>query len=266
LKVLSALSAAGVAAVIPGLIDVNVGKGTLLAIRASGAIAVFLLVFRADPPAMIVPDEALRSQMNSNLAGMLLDDARRQADEILQKKPNDAEALNVKGSVAFYNGDYGTAASFFSRAHNQDPGDSIVTSNYANALVETRDLDRAIELFRSIDDGSTDRAFTLGRAYLYADKNAEAATIFERVPANYWRGAGGILQAAALTALAQNEKSEAQKAKLTALARQKFKDGYSSDRMYWDGIFTGRSKDVHLTYDRPVSLPKATYDAESAAS
>lgn len=53
LRMLAAVSAAGVAAMIPGFIDVDMGKGTKVAIRAGGALAVFVVVFLVNPPALV---------------------------------------------------------------------------------------------------------------------------------------------------------------------------------------------------------------------
>lgn len=265
LKVLSALSAAGVAAVIPGMINLELGKGTIFAVRAAGAIAVFVLVFRADPPTLVVGDETLRAKMHANFAGGMLDDAWRQADEILRRKPSDYAALNIKGGIAFYNGDFKTAKLLFARAHQQDPQNTIITSNYANALVETGDYEKAIELFQLIDDGRPDRAFTLGRAYLYAGKFADANSTFERVPPSHWKGAGRVLQAASFIGMAREAHSAQEKNNLLQKARQSFAEGYAVEVNYWDGIFTGKSKDIHLTYDVPVSLLGSIYQDLTAS-
>jgi hypothetical protein len=50
-RVLLALAAAGIGAVIPGLIVVNVSK----VVRAGGAIALFVLVYLLNPPQLVVP-------------------------------------------------------------------------------------------------------------------------------------------------------------------------------------------------------------------
>ena len=48
-RVVLALVAAGIGAVIPGMIDVNVQP----VIRAGGAIALFVIVFRFNPPNLV---------------------------------------------------------------------------------------------------------------------------------------------------------------------------------------------------------------------
>ena len=51
-RVVLALAAAGIAAIIPGLIVVNVSK----VIRTGGAIAVFVLVYWFNPPKLVMSD------------------------------------------------------------------------------------------------------------------------------------------------------------------------------------------------------------------
>jgi len=50
-RVVLALAAAGIGAVIPGLIVVNVSR----VVRAGGAIALFVLVYLLNPPQLVVP-------------------------------------------------------------------------------------------------------------------------------------------------------------------------------------------------------------------
>lgn len=52
-RVVLALAAAGVGAIIPGLIVVNVSK----VVRAGGAIALFVLVYWFNPPKLVVSDK-----------------------------------------------------------------------------------------------------------------------------------------------------------------------------------------------------------------
>jgi thioredoxin-like negative regulator of GroEL len=265
LRVLAAISAAGVAAVIPGMLHVKIGQGRLFTIRAAGALGVFALIFAVNPPELLrPPGEATLAAMDRDFAQGLYDDASRYADQILKVNPNDAEALNTKGGAAFYAANYPSAAEYFRRAHLSRPDDDIVTSNYANALVETGAYQLAVELFKSIDDGKADRSFTLGRAYLYAGNFSDAQKILEGVPLNYWHGAARILEAAAL--IAQERDNTPSRSDFRDRANQKFREGYLSDKIYWVGIFSGQQRDVHLTYELPVRLLRSIYHKESGAS
>lgn len=55
-RVVLALAGAGVGAMIPGFLQVQ-GQVLSFAIGASGALAVFLIIYRINPPELIVPDE-----------------------------------------------------------------------------------------------------------------------------------------------------------------------------------------------------------------
>jgi hypothetical protein len=52
-RLVLALAAAGVAAVIPGFLDVEISLGLKNVIRAGGAIAVFLIVFLMNPAELV---------------------------------------------------------------------------------------------------------------------------------------------------------------------------------------------------------------------
>jgi hypothetical protein len=52
-RVVAAVAAAGVAATIPGFINVNMNIGTRFAIRAGGALAVFLIIYQLNPPDLV---------------------------------------------------------------------------------------------------------------------------------------------------------------------------------------------------------------------
>jgi tetratricopeptide (TPR) repeat protein len=258
LRVLAALSCAGVAAIIPGMLNVRIGHGALVVVRGAGALAVFVLVFSINPPELIAPvgEEAKRAAMEANYGQRLYRDAIRIADDILKAKPDDAQALNIKGGVAFYDGDMEGAVEFFRRAHQSRPSDVTISSNYANALLEIGAYDKAVDLFKLIDDGKRDRTFTLGRAYLYQGNFTKAHELLQQIPDNYWHGAAKILDSAALMSLASTETSE--RASFENQARQKFHEGYSQDSVYWDRIFGG-GKDIHLSYNKVIPIVEQFY-------
>jgi hypothetical protein len=56
-RIILALAAGGIAALIPGLIDIKIGGGAKFVLRASGAIAVFVIVYFYSP-ATLVPNPA----------------------------------------------------------------------------------------------------------------------------------------------------------------------------------------------------------------
>jgi hypothetical protein len=52
-RIIIAVAASGVAAVIPGFLDVKMGAGRRFALRAGGALAVFAIVYFFDPAARL---------------------------------------------------------------------------------------------------------------------------------------------------------------------------------------------------------------------
>lgn len=255
LRVLASISAAGVAAVIPGMLDIQIGQGKLFAIRGAGALGVFVLVFAVNPPELVRPaSESKRAAMLGNYSQGLYEDANRIADDILKNDPNDAQSLNIKGGIAFYRGEYDAAVEFFRKAHLYDTKSQIYTSNYANALIETHAYTLALQTFKSIDDGKRDRSYSLGRAYFYTEDFDSARRYLEGVPSNYWFGAARIYHAATLLMLAQKQPEGTARLNLESEAKKRFTEGYMIDRQYWNGILTGTQKDKHQSYDKAIEL------------
>jgi predicted Zn-dependent protease len=189
---------------VPGMFDMQIGRGKSFLIKGAGALGVFAFVFSVNPPELLRPaTEGDLAAMGSDYDQGLYNDADRRADQILKAAPNNTDALNVKGGIAFYLGNYASAAEYFRKAHTLLPSDNIITSNYANAEVEIGGYQLAVDLFKSIDDGKADRSFTLGRAELYAGDLSDAEKTLDGVPATYWHGAAKVLEAAALMAQAQ---------------------------------------------------------------
>lgn len=55
-RIILALAAGGVAAVIPGFLDLRLGSGKTWTIRAGGALAVFVIVYFYSPAHWVAPD------------------------------------------------------------------------------------------------------------------------------------------------------------------------------------------------------------------
>jgi Tetratricopeptide repeat len=125
--------------------------------------------------------------------------------------------------------------------------------------VETGGYEEAVRLFKSIDDGKRDRSFTLARAYLYKGDFEKAHAVLQQIPPSYWHGAAKILDAAALISLARTTADSSTKSQLEEEAKQQFEQGYSVDRAYWDGIFSKRQRDIHLSYDLVIPLLAELY-------
>ena len=254
MRVLTGLSAAAVTAVIPGFITLNLGRGAMFGLRAGGSLAVFALIYWVNPPEMIRGrSEVLVASMIQNYSNGLYDDAERVAETILKEAPNNDAALNIRGGVAFYRRNYQTAVEYFEKAIKQKR-DPVYVSNLSYAYVEVGGNKKAIELLETINDGKQDWSYSMGRAQLYAGEYQKAITYLQPVPTAFWRGTPRILEAAALTGLAQSESDPKRQAVLKKAAEQKFLEGYNFDRIYWRGILKEQSYDIHQGFTKPVEL------------
>jgi hypothetical protein len=65
-RIVIAVAAGGVAAVVPGLLDVHLGKGRWFALRAGGALAVFVVIYFFSPARWIVQEPASAGHSQSN--------------------------------------------------------------------------------------------------------------------------------------------------------------------------------------------------------
>lgn len=254
LRVLSALSAAGIAAVIPGFIHLKIAHRGVLSLRAGGALAVFVLIYLVNPPTVLSPvTEAKKAAMLANYSQGLHDDALRIAEEILEAETDDVEAWNIKGSVAFYRSDFTNAVAFFKKAVDGKPDSTIYKNNLAYALIERGFHTQGVEILLSIRDNREDWDFSIGRAYVYSADFVLASKHLEGVSSEYWHGAARVLEAAALVGLAAQAADASDKSSLIEKAKRKLRLGYAKDTAYWDKIFQG-GRDKHLGYSEPLRI------------
>jgi lysylphosphatidylglycerol synthetase-like protein (DUF2156 family) len=69
-RIITALGAGGVAAVIPGLLGLRLAQGRTFAVSASGALAVFVIVYFYSPAHWVVDaSSAGTNQINQNTSG-----------------------------------------------------------------------------------------------------------------------------------------------------------------------------------------------------
>jgi predicted membrane channel-forming protein YqfA (hemolysin III family) len=67
-RIVLALAAAGVAAIIPGFLSLKLESGTLLLIRAGGALAVFVIVYFVNP-AKLAADNSMEEEPTVSIEG-----------------------------------------------------------------------------------------------------------------------------------------------------------------------------------------------------
>jgi uncharacterized membrane protein YbhN (UPF0104 family) len=68
-RIIIALAAGGVAAVIPGLLDFRLGRGSQFALRAGGALAVFVIVYFYSPARWVTEWAPVTKKVNQVTGG-----------------------------------------------------------------------------------------------------------------------------------------------------------------------------------------------------
>jgi tetratricopeptide (TPR) repeat protein len=258
LRVLSALSAAGVAAVIPGMLDLQLKTGPMLIIRGSGALGVFLVVFLTNPPQLIQGQiETEIQSMYANYSQGLYGDADRAADKVLKINANEDRAWNVKGGIAFYQGKYDLAVEFFTKCTELKPHEHVYQTNLGAALVELGAPLKAIDAYQKANDGTQDWYFAIGRAQFYAGRYDEALSNLQVVGGAQLHGAARLLEAATLLQISKAKPPESREALLNESTDHLAK-ALNADRPYWAKIFSG-NRDIHVDFDYPVQILMEQY-------
>jgi tetratricopeptide (TPR) repeat protein len=254
LRVLAAISAAGVAAVIPGFLQIGFSVLTGLVVRGGGALAVFATVYLVNPPHIITTASADQEVgMIGDYKTDRLDDAERKADAILASEPRNPKALNVKGGIEFYRRNFQKARELFEQAHRYSPGDVFYPMNLAYADIEVGAPLKAEETLRFVNDGKPDWYYVMGRAELYAREFVAAERDLQLVPDEFDHGAARFLEAAAIAG--QSSESSSRKEE----AAQNLRKALAQGRGYWEGIVTGALLERSQTYDLPISLLKPMF-------
>jgi tetratricopeptide (TPR) repeat protein len=140
-RVVLALAAAGVGAILPGLLVIHVSKG----IRAGGALALFVLVYVVNPAPLLVTADAdlvergeiALAKADPVLAASLFKDA-------LAYNPSNWRAHYGIGRVHFARQDYSASAAAFERAIQlSEDGDWVLYRAQSMAREAQKDLDGA---------------------------------------------------------------------------------------------------------------------------
>lgn len=194
------------------------------------------------------------NEMTTSLNMGYYDIAERYANDILNKDKKNSKALSVKACVAFYKGDYRNAVHFFSAARDADPSHTTYTRNLALSYTELGFYDKAIELFKSIQDETEDWSYETGRVYLYADRYNEALKLLQTVSTSFKGGRARILEAAALAGIAREEGDANRKGELLNRARTALAEGRKTNPAYWNDKLYSGVKDVHENYTKAKQL------------
>jgi len=194
----------------------------------------------------------LEASMEANRSGGLYQDAEILADTILQLDGKNAQAYNMKGTAAFYRGDFQSATGYFLRAVELAPKDPIKRSNLANAYVEVGNYDKALEIWGGLADGSEGWHYSMGRASLFAGQYDKAVEHLSVVRDQYWHAAARVLEAAALMGLTARKKDDPRVQKAQSLLSR----AVDIDSSYWKPILAGEEPDIHQSWKKPRELLK----------
>ena len=176
------------------------------------------------------------------------------ADKILKLDPNDHRALNMKGSVAFYSGQYQRALEWFEKAHAAAPEEKEYAYNLAFAYVEVGGYQRAIEDYMKLKDATPRWSYNAGRAYFHSGDYKTAKALLEAVPTSYYQGRARVLEAAALVGMTASENSPEVKKTLLSTAKSKLREAADADRQYWRAMLVERKNDIHESYRKSIEL------------
>jgi tetratricopeptide (TPR) repeat protein len=196
----------------------------------------------------------IQNAMTASFNQGLYDAADIRAQEALKIDPNNPGALNMRGIVAFYSGNYQPAVQYFTDSLKADPNDSLVIQNLANAYIEVGGYQRAIDLYNSAKDVRPSWSFGMGRACLYGEKFDDALSNLEPVASDYYHGAARVLEAAALVGSANNERNRMKRPALLSKASANLREGIAQDSKFWEGIFNGTTRDIHGSHTKETVL------------
>ena len=152
------------------------------------------------------------------------------------------------------------AVKYFAMAVKADPISEVKKSNLASAYVEIDAYGLAIDLLKKINNGTDDRLFRLGRAYLYNGNFAQAINNLKPVNTYYWNGAARMLEAAALVGIARTTQDNLEKDRLISEYEKLFRAGYAVNTNYWDDQFSRRNPDIHIRYRILLKMTSDIYE------
>lgn len=178
-------------------------------------------------------------------------DALRTADQVAKCAP--FQFYTLRGSIAFYTGDYFGAVLAFEAAHKIDPNDDPITRNLGDSYVEVGRLDDAIKAYDLVSNKNALWNYKVARAKYIQGSLDDALALVRKVPSDLSEDGGllgrpRILEAAIL--VEQSKASPGAKADKLNEAKVKFKNGVQFDRQQWEYIFNVNHHTKHETFDK----------------
>lgn len=145
-RVVLALAAAGVGAVIPGFLDITVSKF----VRASGAIACFVLIYMVNPP-QFVADPKVAQLIQEGESALMFENyhiAKDRFSEAARLAPESSVPTFGLAQAEYQIGNFATAESLFRRAYEKsNRKNHTALYRLALSLEGQHKIDEAIETF-----------------------------------------------------------------------------------------------------------------------
>jgi tetratricopeptide (TPR) repeat protein len=175
-RVVLALAAAGVAAVIPGMLNLKLGNW----LTAGGAVAVFVIVFFLNPPALIMKAKvsALSDRATIAFLSGRYSFAKTLYQNAIELSPSDPEPVANLADVEYELGNYVSAKQLFEDAYNKSgpnemQRDKKLLHKVALIFEGMQDFDAAINVYERIrpalapnSDFYLDLVFSESQVYL----------------------------------------------------------------------------------------------------
>lgn len=193
--------------------------------------------------------------MFSSLDAEDYDAASLHADEILKTDPTEVRAFNAKGEIAFYSGDYLSAARHFESSLRERPGRDIILNNLADCYVELGRFEDAVVTYNKVQNRGIDWQYEVARAYAYSSNYEKALDLLKHIPTTYLRGRARVIEAVALTSKSNNESlSAGARDELRDNAKSKLRDAISIDESYWRSVLVIGRRYKHEGFSKSVEI------------
>jgi hypothetical protein len=184
-------------------------------------------------------------------------DALKTAAQVASCAP--FQFYTLKGSIAFYTGDYFGAVEAFEAAHRIDPMDDPITRNLGDSYVEVGRLNDALAAYSAIKNKNALWNYKMARVKYHQGLLDDALALVKKVPSDLSEDGGllgrpRILEAAIL--LERIKIASESKADALIDAREKFKNGIEFDRQQWEHIFKINHRTKYETFDKQFETLK----------
>jgi hypothetical protein len=184
-------------------------------------------------------------------------DALKTADQVATCAP--FQFYTLKGSIAFYTGDYFGAVAAFEAAHKIEPTDDPITRNLGDSYVEVGRLNDAFAAYSAVKNKNALWNYKMARLKYHQGQQDDALVLIKTVPSDLSEDGGLLGRPRILEASILLERAKmASEAKADALvdARDKFKNGVEFDRQQWEHIFKVNHRTKYETFDKQFETLK----------